>query len=72
MLLQEIQSICGNVVERNSFRESIFCKRQAFEAWRQLVEIILTACPEDLLHGESRQNMLFEILQDLLLKVNEH
>ncbi|KAK2179080.1 hypothetical protein NP493_515g00009 [Ridgeia piscesae] len=71
LLYQEIQSICGNVVERNSFRESIFCKRQAFEAWRQLVEIILTACPEDLLHGESRQNMLFEILQDLLLKVSK-
>ena len=36
-----------------------------------MVEIILTACPADLLQGEARQNILFEILQDLLMKVSK-
>ncbi len=67
--LQEIQQICANVVERNACRESLAAKKRGFESWRQIVEIALTACPDDLLQGESRQNVIFELLQDLLLKV---
>ena len=37
----------------------------------QVIEIILTACPTDLLSGELRQNVLFEILQELLVKVSK-
>ena len=33
------------------------------------MEVALTACPDDLLQGESRQNVIFEVLQDLLIKV---
>ena len=36
-----------------------------------MIEIILTACPADLLQGEARQNILFEVLQDLLMKVSK-
>ncbi len=67
--LQEINLICANVVERNACRESLAAKRRAFESWRQIVEVALTACPDDLLQGESRQNVIFELLQDLLIKV---
>lgn len=62
--------MCSNVVERNTVRESMWAKRQAFDAWRQVVEVILTACPEDLLAGEARHNVLLELLQDLLRKVS--
>ena len=37
----------------------------------QTIEIILTACPTDLLSGELRQNVLFEVLQELLVKVSK-
>jgi len=56
-------------VERNALQESVQVKRQAFDAWRQVVEIVLTACPEDLLTGEARRSAIFELLQDLLTKV---
>ena len=67
--LQEIEEICSNVVERNAYRGMLYSKRQAFDAWRQVVEVILTACSEDLLQGEPRQSVIFELLQDLLVKV---
>ncbi len=66
---QEINLICANVVERNACRESLAAKKRAFESWKQIVEVALTACPDDLLQGESRQNVIFELLQDLLIKV---
>lgn len=66
---QDIQQICSNAVERNAYKETIYRRRQAFDAWRQTIEILLTACPLDLLDGERRQKLLFELLQDLLDKV---
>ena len=57
------------MVERNQMRASVHAKRQALEAWRQVTEVILSACPLDLLHGEQRQTILFELLHDLLVKV---
>ena len=43
--------------------------RQAFHAWHQAVGIIFTACPVDLLNGELKQTLLFEVIQDLHTKV---
>lgn len=57
------------VIHRNKVCQSLYSKDQAFESWRQVVEIILCACPQDLLQGETRQTVLFEILNDLLMKV---
>ena len=65
---QEIQHICKCAVQRNSYQMSVSARRQSFEAWRQLVEMLLTGCPADLLTGELRQNVIFELLQDLLDK----
>ena len=50
-------------------REALHRQRQNFEAWRQVSEVLLTACPEDLLSGERRQTVIFELLQELLCKV---
>ena len=69
--MQEIQRICAHVVERNAYKSSVHARRQAFDAWRQAVEVLLVACPPggDLLGSEERQGLLFELLQDLLDKV---
>ena len=69
-LFQEIEMILKTVVDKNLVCKSLHSKHQGFEGWRQVTEILLTACPEDLLQGELRQTILFEILQDLLIKVN--
>ena len=61
--------MCEAVVERNAARTALGVKRVALNAWRQVVEVMLTACPEDLLTEEMRQNVIFERLHDLLLKV---
>ena len=66
--VQEVQHVCKCAVQRNTYQMSVNARRQSFEAWRQLVEILLTGCPTDLLTGELRQNVIFELLQDLLDK----
>ncbi|XP_013384593.1 nuclear pore complex protein Nup205 [Lingula anatina] len=71
LVLQEVEAVLAHIVQRNAVRECLHSKRSAFEAWRQVVEVILTACPEDLLQGEARQTVLFELLQDLFLKISD-
>ncbi|KAL3882663.1 hypothetical protein ACJMK2_028981 [Sinanodonta woodiana] len=68
---EEIESILRIVVARNNVSLSLHSKRQAFDAWRHVTEVILSSCPEDLLAGEARQSLLFELLQDLLLKISD-
>jgi nuclear pore complex protein Nup205 len=70
VFLQEIKQICACATERNAYRAAVTARRQAFDAWRQVIEVLLTACPADLLQGELRQNVIFELLQDLLDKVS--
>ena len=62
--------VCESVVARNLVKTSMAVKRAALNAWRQVVEVVLTACPEDLLSEEMRQNVIFELLHELLLKVS--
>ncbi|CAG2236945.1 NUP192 [Mytilus edulis] len=70
-ILKEVQGILKNVVSRNSVRKSLSVKQQSYDAWRQVAEIWLTSCPEDLMPREIRQTVLFELLQELLSKVAE-
>ena len=58
------------VIERNRVCASLAGKQQGFEAWRLVTEVVLAACPSDLLQGETRQTVLLEIIQELLMKVN--
>jgi len=71
MRMQEIQHICKCAAARNAYQLTVNARRQSFEAWRQLVEVLLTGCPADLLTGELRQNVIFELLQDLLDKARD-
>ena len=49
--------------------QCLHAKRHALESWRQLVEIILTACPQDLIQAEDRQLIIRDLLQDVHDKV---
>ncbi|XP_052809828.1 nuclear pore complex protein Nup205-like [Mya arenaria] len=69
MILEEIKLVLRMVIERNRVCTSLHWKQVGFDAWRQVTEVVLSACPSDLLQGETRQTVLFEILQELLMKV---
>ena len=63
---QEIDQLLAVVVERNRLRQSLHRQHDYFEAWRQVVEVIFIACPEDLITPDIRQVVLCDLLQDLL------
>lgn len=66
---QEVEIILEQVVSSNAVYQSLYSKYVAFEAWRQVTEVLVTACTPDLLDKESQHTLLFELLQDLLIKV---
>uniref|UniRef100_A0A2C9M7X6 Uncharacterized protein n=1 Tax=Biomphalaria glabrata TaxID=6526 RepID=A0A2C9M7X6_BIOGL len=68
-IMEEIQMVLETVVAHNEVREALQRKKRAFESWRQVVEVLLTSVPQDLLSGERRQALLIDLLQELLLKV---
>ncbi|XP_067090064.1 nuclear pore complex protein Nup205 isoform X1 [Osmerus mordax] len=69
LLMEEVNSILQQVVERNRVRRSLSAKRQALQSWRSLVETLLTACPADLVPAEDRQLIIRDLLLDLHDKV---
>ncbi|XP_048356596.1 nuclear pore complex protein Nup205 [Sphaerodactylus townsendi] len=69
LLMEEINTILQYVVERNKLLQCLWAKRHALESWRQLVEIILTACPQDLIQAEERQLIIRDLLQDVHDKI---
>ncbi|KAM6437649.1 nuclear pore complex protein Nup205 [Liasis olivaceus] len=69
LLMEEINTILQYVVERNKLLQCLYAKKHALESWRQLVEIILTACPQDLIQSEDRQLIIRDLLQDLHDKI---
>ncbi|XP_072164969.1 nuclear pore complex protein Nup205-like [Diadema setosum] len=68
---QEIREILRTVVTRNSVRQVMAAKRHAFDAWRQVLEVLLTSSPQESLPLEMRQKVTVELLQELLAKVND-
>lgn len=68
-LLQEVKDILHNVVLRNKVRESLHIKKEAFEAWRRVIEVTLASCSVDILPRDTRQTIISEVLQDLLSKI---
>ncbi|XP_062614762.1 nuclear pore complex protein Nup205-like, partial [Saccostrea cucullata] len=64
-VLEEVENILHHVVLRNRIRQELSTKQQALEVGRQVTEVLLTTCPEDLLTAEDRQTVLFELLQEL-------
>ena len=68
--MKEVKDILHNVVLRNMVRESMHIKKEAFEAWRRVIEVTLASCPADILPKDTRQTVIAEVLQDLLSKVH--
>ncbi|XP_035283099.1 nuclear pore complex protein Nup205 isoform X1 [Anguilla anguilla] len=69
LLMEEVNSILQQVVERNHVRHSLSAKRHALQAWRELVETLFTACPFDLVPTDERQLIIRDLLLDLHDKV---
>uniref|UniRef100_A0A672ZUA9 Nucleoporin 205 n=1 Tax=Sphaeramia orbicularis TaxID=375764 RepID=A0A672ZUA9_9TELE len=69
LLMEEVNSILQQVVERNRVRRSLGAKRHALQSWRSLVETLLTACPADLIPADDRQLIIRDLLLDLHDKV---
>uniref|UniRef100_A0AAQ6ABG4 Nucleoporin 205 n=1 Tax=Amphiprion ocellaris TaxID=80972 RepID=A0AAQ6ABG4_AMPOC len=69
LLMEEVNSILQQVVERNRVRRSLSAKRHALQSWRSLVETLLTACPVDLIPADDRQLIIRDLLLDLHDKV---
>eukprot|EP00064_Thunnus_orientalis_P003055 superscaffoldBa00000243_g3063 len=69
LLMEEVNSILQQVVERNRVRRSLSAKRHALQSWRSLVETLLTACPADLIPADDRQLIIRDLLLDLHDKV---
>ncbi|XP_023681691.2 nuclear pore complex protein Nup205 isoform X1 [Paramormyrops kingsleyae] len=69
LLMEEVNSILQQVVERNRVRRSLSAKQQALQSWRALVETMLTACPPDLIPPDIRQLIIRDLLLDLHDKV---
>ncbi|XP_039880935.1 nuclear pore complex protein Nup205 isoform X1 [Simochromis diagramma] len=69
LLMEEVNSILQQVVERNRVRRSLSAKRHALQSWRSLVETLLTACPADLIPADERQLIIRDLLLDLHDKV---
>uniref|UniRef100_A0A8C2BGC4 Nucleoporin 205 n=1 Tax=Cyprinus carpio TaxID=7962 RepID=A0A8C2BGC4_CYPCA len=69
LLMEEVNSIMQQVVERNRVRCSLSAKRHALQSWRSLVETILTACPSELIPADQRQLIIRDLLLDLHDKV---
>ncbi|CAB4015675.1 nuclear pore complex Nup205-like, partial [Paramuricea clavata] len=70
-LVQEVKDIMNYTLERNRYREGLYSKQQAFESWRQLVEVILASCPLELLNREMKQAVIFDLMRDLLAKMSD-
>uniref|UniRef100_A0A8C1JU32 Nucleoporin 205 n=1 Tax=Cyprinus carpio TaxID=7962 RepID=A0A8C1JU32_CYPCA len=69
LLMEEVNSIMQQVVERNRVRCSLSAKRHALQSWRSLVETILMACPSELIPADQRQLIIRDLLLDLHDKV---
>ncbi|XP_002740701.1 nuclear pore complex protein Nup205 [Saccoglossus kowalevskii] len=70
LIQQEIERVLKNVVARNSVRQHLASKKHSFESWRHVTEVMLTACPLDVLKPDTRRDVIVELLQDLLRKVS--
>lgn len=70
-VLQEVREILRYAVEWNTVREDIHTRVSAFESWRQVAEILLTACPEDTVGSEQRRYVIVDLLNAIIKKVSE-
>ena len=70
VLIDEVNSILRYAVQLNFLEEEAETKKNLFDGWRQVCEVILCCTPSDVLSNSSRQQILLEVLQTLLNKVS--
>ncbi|XP_035221840.1 nuclear pore complex protein Nup205-like [Stegodyphus dumicola] len=68
IMMQEISKVLEYAVSCNEAREAVFAKRLLFDAWRQVTEVLLIACPLEMLGNEKKDQMVLELSQELLSK----
>ncbi len=59
------------VVKRNLFQAASHLSSEMCESWRQVMEVTLHAMLQDGVKREMKLAVIFEVIQDLLLKVRE-
>lgn len=57
-------------MDRNVVRQSFQAKHNAFDSWRQVVEVIFAISPTDVMPVDKKQSILVEILRELIPKVS--
>lgn len=81
MFLQEVEKILRYAVQWNEQRASIHTRLQAFDSWRQVLELILSVClPAGSSAGSAeegsglpvgeKESIITDLLRHLLTKVN--
>ena len=60
------------VKARNHVNGHVFANYELFESWRQLVEVMLHSLVQSDMKKGLKVAVLFELVQDLLLKVKVH
>jgi len=70
-ILKEVKGVLKHAVDRNLVRESFHSKRNAFDAWRQVVEITFAVCPADMIPVDKKQAILMEILNQLMPRITD-
>lgn len=71
LILHEVKAILQYMLTRNSARHAVFAKRHCFLAWQQLVEVVVTVCPQDVFGGDLKMQVLLEVAQELLHRLLE-
>lgn len=69
ILPQDVQRLMSFVNSRDRVNREIHANYELFESWRQLVEVMLHSLVHGNMKKELKMAVLFELIQDLLLKV---
>ena len=68
----DVQRLMTYVRVRNRINHHLYANYELFESWRQLVEVMLHCLVHSDKKKELKITVIFELIQDLLLKVHIH
>lgn len=66
--MQEIHTVLSIVVKRNLLQAASHVSSEMCESWREVMEVTLHAMLQDGVKREMKLAVIFEVIQDLLLK----
>lgn len=67
--MREVHDVLVHFVKHNRVLQNVQARKNYFEGWRQVVELMFAIDGGDRLKGTSRLALILELLQDMLLKV---